>query len=515
VEAVNRALPPGWAWTTIGEIAALNTRPRELPEDDSHGVYFVPMAAVDEEHGGIKRPEVRQLGDVRRGYTPFQPNDVLFAKITPCMENGKIAVVPPTITGGLGFGSTELLVLRPASGVSPYWISRYLYQSEFRRRAKRAMSGAVGQQRVPKDFVTAETIPLAPTSEQQRIADKIDELFSDLDAGVRALERVKRNLERYRASVLKAAVEGRLTAEWRKAHPDVEPASELLKRILIERRRRREETQLAKFRATGRTPPKGWQAKYNEPRPPDTAEQPMLPEGWCWARVEQVATDLRYGTSQKTQDGPSGVAVLRMGNILQTGNLDLRDLKYLPANHGEFPGLLLKPGDLLFNRTNSAELVGKTGHYRGAPTPCSFASYLIRIRLAPSVRPEYLTAYINGLHGRRWIKEVVGQTAGQANVNGTKLSSLVFALPPETEQDAIVESVERLLSICRQGEAMVISSALRASKTRQAILGNAFRGKLVPQDPNDEPVGLLLARIREQRQSENKAKATGRRERRM
>ncbi|MFO0889888.1 MAG: hypothetical protein U0790_12195 [Isosphaeraceae bacterium] len=114
----------------------------------------------------------------------------------------------------------------------------------------------------------AVRVPFAPINEQRRIVAKIEELFSDLDAGVAALERVRANLKRYRASVLKAAVEGKLTEDWRAQHPDTEPAPVLLERILTERRRQWEKDQLAKFAQAGKQPPKGWREKYVEPGRP-------------------------------------------------------------------------------------------------------------------------------------------------------------------------------------------------------------------------------------------------------
>ncbi len=134
-------------------------------------------------------------------------------------------------------------------------------------------------------------------NEQRRIDAKIEELFSDLDAGVAALERVRANLKRYRAAVLKAAVEGKLTEEWRAQHPDTEPASVLLDRILTERRRQWEQAQLAKFAHAGKQPPKGWQAKYEEPDPPDARGLPSLPGVWRWMRLDSLAS-IEGGTTK-------------------------------------------------------------------------------------------------------------------------------------------------------------------------------------------------------------------------
>ena len=132
-------------------------------------------------------------------------------------------------------------------------------------------------------------LPLPNSSEQRRIVAKLDELFSELDAGVAALERAQAKLKRYRASVLKAAVEGRLTEEWRRKNPPDETGAELLQRILVERRQLWEQEQLAKFKAKGQRPPKNWQQKYKEPAGDKCiSELPELPEGWCWATVDQI-----------------------------------------------------------------------------------------------------------------------------------------------------------------------------------------------------------------------------------
>jgi type I restriction enzyme S subunit len=187
-----------------------------------------------------------------------------------------------------------------------------------------------------------------------------------------------------------------------------------------------------------------------------------------------------------------------MGNI-QDGELDLQDLKFLPNEHQEFPDLLLKNGDLLFNRTNSPELVGKTAVFRSQIMPCSYASYLIAVRFTEFFKPEFASAFINSLHGRTWIKSVVTQQVGQANVNGTKLSALAIPLPPYKEQEEIV----RLLLEQRSNsfdQSKAIKRGLKQSAAqRQNILKAAFSGQLVLQDPNDEPASVLLERIHAER----------------
>ena len=500
------ALPNGWVWgVPIDFCAAVASGSTPTAEKMTEGKGDVPFIKVyNLTHVGTLDFSVRPTfinkathkGRQQRSVT--LPGDVLINIVGPPL--GKVSVVPDTFPE---WNINQAIVLfRPKTGVSNRYLCYALLTDSVMKRVTRLAKATVGQFNIGVNMCRhLLPVPIAPTNEQQRIVDELEELLSDLDAGVEALKRVQVKLGHYRAAVLKAAVEGALTAGWREQHPDTEPASELLKRILSERRRRWEEDQRARFEAAGKQPPNGWQSKYKEPAAPDTTNLPTLPPGWCWTTVEQCAALIQYGSSEKTLEEATGIPVLRMGNIRTDGSLDLTDLKYLPPQHPEFPDLLLKAGDLLFNRTNSAELVGKTGIYRGVPSPASFASYLIRVRMLPEVEPILVAACINGGMGRQWIREVVNQTVGQANVNGTKLAAFAFPLPPSKEQPWVIESIEDQLSVIEHTEAD-LEARLRSSQAlRQSILRHAFTGQLVPQDPNDEPASELLKRIATERES--------------
>ena len=465
----------------LGEVVDFNPRFGKDELADDSLASFIPMKCVEEESGRFEPLGDRKVADVRKGYTPFRDGDVIFAKVTPCMENGKAAVLKG-LTNGVGFGSTEFFALRPKNGLEANYLFHFILQSNFRRDAARNMTGAVGLRRVPKSYLAQQPIPLPPLAEQQRIVAEIEKQFTRLEAGVAALRRVRANLKRYRAAVLKAACEGRLVpteAELNKSGSGVPPlglgkkrqdtastfetGEALLARILTERR-------------------KNWQGRgqYKEPAAPDTKKLPPLPNGWTWATVEQLSTRVQYGSSAKTNEDSDGVPVLRMGNI-QEGKLDFDKLKYLPKVHDEFPELLLARGDLLFNRTNSAELVGKTAVFKDTPNPCSFASYLIRVRFGGGCVSDFVSYYINSVFGRSWIADVVSQQVGQANVNGTKLQALAIPLSPLAEQTRIVAEVARRLSVVEELEAVVSANLQRATRLRQSILQKAFTGKLTKQ----------------------------------
>ncbi len=481
-EATLQPFPPGWVRTPLGSLV----EPRTGKAD--------PQATPDARFIGMEQIEphtMRLLGTVpcatmKSGANTFQPFDVLYGRMRAYLNK----VYQPDFSG---LCSGEFIVLPETGAVLGRFLKYRLNSGDFVRFANHLNTG--DRPRVDFDQISVFNVLLPPKPEQERIADALDELLSDLDAGVAALERVQAKLKHYRAAVLKAAVEGALTAEWRAQHPATEPAITLLTRILAERRRRWEEAQLKKFKEAGKVPPKDWKAKYQEPAPPITEGLPTLPDGWSWVTIEQCSDLIQYGTSAKTGPNTDGIPVLRMGNIRTDGTLDITDLKYLPAAHDEFPALLLANGDLLFNRTNSAELVGKTGHYRGVPTPCSFASYLIRVKMLNGASPAIVSFAINGVGGKRWIKTVVSQMVGQANVNGSKLAAFVFPLAPEVEQTAIVDATEVQLSVIEHLEADIESKLKSSQALRQSILRHAFTGQLVPQDEKDEPASELLKRI--------------------
>lgn len=482
----SNGLPAGWAEATLGD-AARPSRPRANPFDSPKDP-FIGMEHV--EAHSMKLLGSVPAGSMKSSAVRFEPGDVLYGRLRPYLNK----VYRPDFRG---LCSAEFIVFPDRPPLDGRFLQYRLNAADFVRFASSLNAG--DRPRVDFDQLAPFPFRIPPLPEQRRIVAEIEQQFSRLDAGVAALKRVAANLKRYKAAVLKAACDGSLTADWRAAHPDAEPAGVLLKRILAERRRRWEQAERARMVARGKPPRDDrWKARYAEPQPPNPADLPPLPKTWTWATVEQLSSVIQYGSSAKCAT-EGDVPVLRMGNITTDGHIQVGELKYLPAKHDEFPELLLSPGDLLFNRTNSAELVGKSAVYRGEPAPCSFASYLIRVRLmdgAERAEPVYVAACLNSSLGRRWVKSVVSQQVGQANVNGTKLAAFTLPLPPHDEQLEIARRIDDSFSVAEHTVAEMDAAARRASHLRQSILRDAFAGKLVPQDPADEPAAALLERIR-------------------
>ncbi len=201
-----------------------------------------------------------------------------------------------------------------------------------------------------------------------------------------------------------------------------------------------------------------------------------VPIGWTTSTVDELAWRIQYGTSAKTGRSQHGIPVIRMGNI-QDGKIVMDDVKTLPLDHPEFPGLLLDEGDVLFNRTNSPELVGKSAVFIGSE-PTSFASYLIRISLKTGCLPKWLAWYINSHHGREWVAAVVNQQVGQANVSGGKLRELEVPVPPINEQRRIVAKLEALLAKVDASRKRLERIPVILKRFRQAVLAAACDGRL-------------------------------------
>ncbi|MHB1423321.1 MAG: restriction endonuclease subunit S [Gemmataceae bacterium] len=425
----------------------------------------------------------------------IRSGDVLFSLVRPYLKN--IAVVLTDLDNQVA--STAYCVLRPAPGIESAFLFYQLVQESFIHSIPTYGNSPPAAR---DDEFLAAVVRIAPSDEQRRIVQKIEELFSKLDAGVSALERVKAALKRYRAAVLKSAVEGKLTAEWRAHHPAKENGAHLLRRILDERRRKWEQEQRAKYAKTGKQPPKDWQAKYKEPAVPNTSELPPLPEGWCWATVEQIA-EVQGGITkdQKRQRTVTmrEVPYLRVANV-QRGYLDLKESKTILAEAEEIEHLRLEKGDILFTEGGDRDKLGRGWVWNGEIEECIHQNHIFRARLyAPWIHAKFVSYHGNHF-GRHWFTRTGKQTTNLASINKTVLCCFPVPLPPAEEQDHIVAEVERRLSVVDEIEAQIEASLKRASRLRQSILKRAFVGRLVSQDPHDEPAEQLLERIRQQRQ---------------
>jgi type I restriction enzyme S subunit len=492
------AIPKSWCVTSV---AALGTDvqsgfPTGEHNKEGHGIPHIRPMNIDR-NGVIDLNDVKYVAPVT-SVLRLQQGDVLFNNTNSPELIGKTAAI--THCEEWGFSNHMTRLRFPAEDVEYRFAAHQLHFLWIVRYFRHRCVNHVNQASISGKPL-AHTVPflIAPLAEQARIVAKIEELFSDLDTGVAALKRAKANLKRYRASVLKAAVEGKLTEQWRAKHPAKEPASALLARILVERRQKWEADQLAKFAAAKKEPPKNWRDKYVEPTPPDTTGLPELPEGWCWASVEQTS-EVQGGIQKqpKRAPGANSFPFLRVANV-HRNQLELDEVYRIELFGNEIERLRLQTGDLLVVEGNGSKTeIGRSAIWTGEIEDCVHQNHIIRVRfLAGSSR--YLNSYWNSPSGNGRVMEQAASTSGLYTLSVTKVCSLPVPLAPIVEQEQIVAEVEERLSVVSAAEIEISNSLLRASRLRQSILKRAFEGKLVPQDPKDESASALLERLRASR----------------
>lgn len=304
---------------SIGELAC---EPVEQTGPTSDFLY-VDISSIDRETKKITAAKNLTLSQApSRARQVLKSGDVLVSMTRPNLN--AVALVPKSLEGAIG--STGFHVLR-SKWLKPEFLFALVQTDDFIEAMCDLVQGALYPAVRPKD-ISAHQFTFESLAQQTRIVEKLEELLSDLDAGVAELKAAQRKLGQYRQSLLKAAVEGALTASWRAQHTPTETGAQLLERILTERRARWEARQLAKFEAQGKAPPKDWRKKYPEPVRPDISDLPKLPPNWVWASGEQLCEFITKGTTPPKDldtDGEKTVPFLRVTNLTDRGELDLSD----------------------------------------------------------------------------------------------------------------------------------------------------------------------------------------------
>lgn len=374
-----------------------------------------------------------------------------------------------------------------------------------------ALQSGSTRKRISRKNLATVWIPVPPFNEQHHIAGKIEALFDEINRGAESLQTAKLMINLYRRSLLKSAFEGSLTAQWRAENPDkLKGTEELLAHVKEQRQDcycaaiRDWESALGRWReqgSIGKRPPK--------PKAPWRAHSglrlrlPALPHGWAWSHLGCCSTGPMYGTATKSST-QGEIPVVRMGNI-QGGRIDWTDLVYT-SNKEEIAQYSLQPGDVLFNRTNSPDLVGKTAIHQGE-RPAVFAGYLVRVNQIDQIASgPYVAHYLNSPRAEEHGKSVKTDGVNQSNINASKLQEYPFPLCCPAEQAEIVRILNARLETAEVLNKEIDACLVRAEALRQSILKEAFSGKLVPQNPDDEPAQALLARIRASRGGDSATK---------
>lgn len=484
-------LPVGWEWSSIQNLCLLENgdRSKNYPNKSTlteTGVPFVNAGHLL--NGKIDEKEMTFIKEshfetLRSG--KFLPGDILF-----CLRGslGKSALVE-NISGAI---ASSLVIVRVYPLVNNKYVHFY-FDSPISYQFIKKYDNGTAQPNLAANDLARFLIPVPPIDEQIRILGKIDNLMSlcdkleqqsltSLDAHQQLVETLlatltdsqnaeelaenwarisqhfdtlfttESSIDALKQTILQLAVMGKLVPQ----DANDEPASELLKRI------EEEKAQLVKE----------GKIKKQKPLPPvSDEEKPFeLPQGWEWCRIGDCSLSTEYGISHKTSKSSQGVPVLKMGDI-QNGEVKLGGQQVIDSDIEELPYLYLEHRDILYNRTNSAELVGKAGIYLGKDNTYTYASYLIRIRTDKNgSMPEFINLNMQAPFFRlTQINPYVKQQCGQANVNGTIMKNMLVAIPPFAEQKRILLKVVQLSDICSH-----LKSRLQSAQQTQLRLADAL-----------------------------------------
>lgn len=461
-------LPVGWCWTKIGSVARL--RGEKVDPKDAPDLPFVGMDDIA--NCGLRVLDTKPFSTMKSAGNRFEAGDILYGRLRPYLNKTAIAESE-------GAASGELLAI--VSNIEPKFLQFYLHTRRFVNQAMSTVSG----DRPRIDFATIGSFPfpLAPLPEQRRIVERIDALFAEIADGEAALDDVRNGLETFRRSLLKAAVTGELTRDWRDVNQPSETGHDLLLRIRAER-----EANASKGL--------GKRAQVNEPL--DTSELPELPKGWAWARLHEIiVSGPTNGYSPKTSSNGSGTLSLKL-TATTRGEIDLSDraTKTLSETIEQGSDLYLAPGDLLFQRGNTIEYVGIAALYDGPESTFVYPDLMIRVRTSHRWLAEWIWRVANSPMGRKFMMDSATGTAGtMPKISGAILRRLPIPIPPTSEIGEILRRASDGLTACSNAAALLEGQIADAARLRQTILKSAFEGTLIPQDAKDEPASALLARL--------------------
>ncbi len=485
-------LPQSWSWIPLGElIQPIMTR--DPSQESNIEITYFDIGSIDNELGVVADPmRVLSSKAPSRARQVVKPGDVLFSTVRPYLRG--IAQVPLTENG---VASTGFCVLRPEGSIS----AKYLY---YLVRSDEFLDGLLPLQRgvsypaVREIDVLTQLIPVAPIAEQNRIVEKLDELLSGIDTGVNELKAAQNKLANYWQALLKAAVEGTLTAEWRAQCTRRDAATEsgppLLARILTERRAHWEATQLAKFKEQGKIPPKNWRDKYPHPLKPDITDLPTLPEGWVWTNLDQLSFIVR-GASPRPAGDPKyfggNIPWITVGSLTADNEIYLDSVDQFVTEAGKKASRYIEPATLLLTNSGATLGVPKITRIGGCINDGSVALLGIDEPLKLYLY-FFLTTQTKALR-------LLNQGAAQPNLNTDIVRRITVPICTFDELAQINHQLVDALHEIKQ-QATTFESLLKQSAAqRKNILKAAFSGQLVPQDPDDEPVSVLLNRISDER----------------
>lgn len=504
-------LPKGWVKARLDEVCL--PIPIVRPEDspDTEFTYF-DIGSIDNHTHRISQPKII-VGRAApsRARQAVRTDDILFSNVRTYLKNiARVEHSHEHLVASSGF-----TVIRPANGVSSRFLFLQVLSEDFLRPLHLLQSGSSYPAVRARD-VLAQPILLAPAIEQIRLVEKLEPALSSIDRAENAARRAQERLTRYRAAVLEAALSGNLTRDWREARSKNDnggtgTGQALLQRILSIRRTRWEEVELERMRRGGKAPKdERWKSRYREPARPTTEGLPRVPETWAWTALEAIAeigSGIAVSQNRQVTDAVE-LPYLRVANVLR-GYLDLAEVRTIRVARDRLPAHLLHAGDILFNEGGDRDKLGRGWVWEGQLEECLHQNHVFRARpFAPSlIEPKFVSHWGNTF-GQAFFLSHGTQTTNLASISQRVLGRLPIPIPPLEEQAEILQAITARLTAADRLGAALARQLDRTQFARESLLREAFAGRLVPQDPKEEPASVLLDRIateKAQREGERKS----------
>lgn len=451
-----------WPTLPLAEVATINPGPSRQTSPDSQ-VTFIPMSAVGEETGTIDTTQHRPYGAVRRGFRPVMDGDVLFAKITPSMENGKAAVAQG-LNEGLGVASTEFHVLRPLDGLDAEFLRYWLSQRSFRSEARRHMSGTAGQLRVPASYLRQIRIPVPSVAAQKQTVALIEQQLTRLESGRVLLQNLLVGLERIRQSVFQAAVRGMLAEN---------------EAVLARRESRTYESANDFLLRVGLTRPLGFKRTSVEQTARPEGAHALLPEGWALASMLDLGHLGRGKSRHRPRNDPRILGgpypFIQTGDVRRSGGM-ITEYSATYNDAGLAQSYLWPSGTLCIT---IAANIADTGIL--AFPACFPDSVVGFVHDGHPATTRYVEYCLRAMKQRLW---ALAPATAQKNINLDTLRDIRLPMPPLAEQIRIVDQVERLTSLADSVRSVTEVALLRSDHLRSGILRAGLSGRLLDEDMN-------------------------------